>query len=556
MHIIVHDEVQMSREKCIPMKIFIKKRKGIFNRIIPIGFLFLFVLVSCSKSTHAPLSPSGELPMAVHQEMKQDLSEEVQKATRQFTAELSKALAQATTEFRNHTENILKKRERKVQVKLDKEALTSDLDTVIQNTRTRFTSDINTIVDEALSQFRSQVEGVIKENKTDAVTLEEEANKAISWFNQEMGKTIGRAKKDITEWMEDIKTDMKAAGTETREDVKEEIKTVGAEVRAGITDETVTATLAMMNMEIGKITNDALSRFKQEVTSLIQDTIKTSDDPMTKARNKAQFIIQSVVKNLRLFLDRELLFESASGKKQGLIKQIFEDIEIKWEQVVTEQDKTDLADKIISTIYSDDEQYKHGLKNINTALMINLKNIKVPEEDTVMLTVNEKRTLTNEFSVEIRRAVENLIKEQIRYNVDKIIDVETAPEAVYTLQFDVESSLPHKIFGKPIQLFISMRKGEDSQNVVLWRKGDCIRIKKEHLPSITLVLLYTNPAIAMNVPNPMFQLCDHKEEKYRCQPGNYNIQQVGEEEGIDYVLRWEKLKDNNTSSCQVFPNIQ
>ncbi len=468
------------------MEMSIKKRRGILNWIIPLHFLFLFALVSCGKSIDKPLSPSSGPSAAVHQKMKKEFGKAVQTATRQFTTELGKALVKATTEFHNQTEKFLKKMERGVQVKLDREAFVSDLDTSIQKTRDRFTTDINKILDEALVQFRSQVEEIRAEEKTDAATMKAEAKEVISWFNEEVRKTISQA------------------------------------------------------------------------PHIIQEPIKASElsDPMTEARNKAQFIIQSVVKNLRPFLDRELLFESASGTKKGVVKQIFEDMEIKWEQVVTEQEKTDLADKIMSTIYSDDEQYKYGLKNIHTALMINLTDIKVPEEDTVMLTANEKVILTNEFSIEVRQAVEKLIEERIRYNVDKIIDIETAAEAVYTLQFDVKSSLPHKIFGKPIQLFISMREGEDSQSVVLWRKGDCVRIKKEHLPSVTLVLLYTNPAIAMNVPNPMFQLCGPKEEKYRCHPGNYNIQRVGEEEGIDYVLSWEKqTEDNIAFSCQTFPSM-
>ena len=627
------------------MEIIIKKRREILNCIIHIHFLFLFVLVSCSKSTEEQISPPGGELVNFQKKLKKEFSEAIQQATSQFKKELNKSVVKTTTEFQNQTDQILKKRKEEVQVKLDKEALTNDLDALIQKTRVRFTSDINLTIDEALARFQRQIEGILEKKKADTVTLEVETHKAIRRFNEEVSSTIGMAKKDLTEGIKlassearadietgiksagsearenietgvksagvearkdietgvksagvearkdietgiksagsearenietgvksagvearkDIETGIKSAGSEAREDIETGVKSAGVEARKDIeegiksaisetreesvTDKIPEEALAMMNIEINKITEAALDRFSREAAHLIQDAMTASEpsNPMTKARKKSQFIIQSSIQNLRIFLDRELLFESANRAKNGIVKKIFEDREIHWEQIVTEQDKKELADKIINTIYSGDEQYKYDLKNINTALMINLKDIKIPEEDTIMLTTNEIKTLTNEFNIEIKREVETFIKERIRYNVDKIIDIETATEAVYTLQFDVKSSLPHKRFGKPILLFISMGEGENVKDIVLGRKGDCVRVKKEHLPLIDVALLYTNPAITMNSPDSISQLCDSKAEKYRCRPGNYNIQQIGEEEGIDYVLRWEKRKDN------------
>ena len=672
------------------MKMVIKKQRGISNWIISISCLCFFVLVSCSESIDEQPSPSGKSQTAINQEIKK-FNEVVQTATAQFTKELNKALVQATTEFRNQTEEILKKVEdqKKVQVKLDQEALTSELNTIIQRAMARFTEGINKSLEQATTQFRSQMEEILKKGRGDAEDIKGELDAAvqaaITQFSTEMNKVAMAAKNDIadgtagaaTKARDDItggigeastaardnvtggigeaatvaKGDLTGgigeASTAARENVAEGIGEASTAARENVTggigeastaarDNVVggigeAATVAKDNVtkgigdaattarnnvvggigeaataakdditggigdaatvaratlagELDKVMKDATDRFRREAANIIQDArtqagqTSESSCPLTKSINIAKPIVRDAVRNLELIVDRELTIEIPDmygNMQKGFIERVFDDREIQWEAIVTEQDKAELADQIVSALYND-EKYKYERLGITGALASSIKDTTVPAEEITMLTRGERLTLGCRINVEIRKDVKQLMEERIRYLVDKTIDIETATEAVYTLQFDIASSLPHIFSGKPVALFISMEKAkkpeegtssgegegseeitpaeeEDSKNFILSRKGDCVRIKKEDLSSIKITLLYTNPALEGNLPNTGNELCNQTDE-HKCSVGNYNIQQVGEREGINYVLKWARPKGSNSSHCPEFPS--
>ena len=572
-----------------------------------LGCLCFFALISCGKGENEKHPTDGKSQTIVNQTIKKEFNEAVQMTATQFTAELNKALERTTAEFQNQAKEVLKKMEdqEKVQVGLDKEALTGELDTVIQQAIARFTNDINQNLEQAITQFRSQTKEILEKEKGDVKNIKAELDAAaqttVDTFSTEIAKVVTAAqdkvadaiaqaadtagKKIATDLAEtastttdDITSGIAEATTDAKDKVADAIAqaadTAGKKIATDLAETSDTAssrvtdsienTTAMANlpMTINTAINKAINDLKQQMAQIVQDTQKNpptgaadpAPDPVINAMDRANVIIQTVVKNLESFVDKELTLESTStngSTQQGVIKQIFEDRTIQWNIIVTEEDKTHLADEIVNTIYNNN-QYKFGLNNLINVVISNINTINMPREETAMLTEHEETRLINKFNMEMNTAVRALVEKRIRYNVGKIIDTKTAAEAVYTLQFDVGSVIPHRFYGKPIQMFISMQNS--TKNFLLQTKGDCVRIKKEYLSHINLVLLYTNPVIQTNFPNFISELCHHRDEKYKCQPGNYNIQQVGEGESIDYVLRWEKSKRNNESHCQVFPD--
>ena len=359
------------------------------------------------------------------------------------------------------------------------------------------------------------------------------------------------------------------AATAARENIVGGIGEAATAARDNVTGgigEAATAAGTILAAKLDKVTKAAIDRFKSKVADIAQNAMKKtpvvqtsgSSCILTEPVNTAKPIIRDAVRNLELFLDRELTFDVEAGgmKIKGVVKEVFDDREIPWEKITTEQDKVRLTDQIVSTIYND-ERYKNHLTPLRSALISNIKDTIVPEEEIAKLTAEERLTLGCRINIEIKKAVGQFVEERIRYIVGKIIDVNTATEAVYTMRFDIASSLPHKKFGKPIHFFISMGEGDDEESVSL-SKGDCVRIKKEYLPSITFILLYTNPATGPNFPDNAVKLCDYAKvwslEEPGCQPGNYNIQQVRKGADMDYVLKWERPRGNSASSCQVFPS--
>ena len=515
---------------------------------------------------------AGELDAAVQTAITQ-LNTEIDKAANAARDNITSGIADAATEAKGDLTGGI--------VDAATEAK-GDLTSGIADAATEAKGDLTGGIADAATEAKGDLTGGIVDAATEAKGdltggIVDAATEAKGDLTGGIVDAATEAKGDLTGGIADAATEAKGdltggiaeASTAARGNVAGGIGEAATAARDNVTGgigEAATAAGTILAAKLDKVTKAAIDRFKSKVADIAQNAMKKtpvvqtsgSSCILTEPVNTAKPIIRDAVRNLELFLDRELTFDVEAGgmKIKGVVKEVFDDREIPWEKITTEQDKVRLTDQIVSTIYND-ERYKNHLTPLRSALISNIKDTIVPEEEIAKLTAEERLTLGCRINIEIKKAVGQFVEERIRYIVGKIIDVNTATEAVYTMRFDIASSLPHKKFGKPIHFFISMGEGDDEESVSL-SKGDCVRIKKEYLPSITFILLYTNPATGPNFPDNAVKLCDYAKvwslEEPGCQPGNYNIQQVRKGADMDYVLKWERPRGNSASSCQVFPS--
>ena len=256
--------------------------------------------------------------------------------------------------------------------------------------------------------------------------------------------------------------------------------------------------------------------------------------------------IEEIVKNSKRFLDDEIKFEK-------IVERALKEENIQWSEITTREDIEQLADQLVNTMYRD-EKYKYTIVNFRNALIFNIKpsirDIPFVIEGLINLKADEKIKLNDEINIEFERVVDEFVDERMRYALGRAIDAEISTEAIYTLQFDINSAPLQRDLGKIEVNFISV-KGEE-EGFYFSTKGDCVRIKKEHLSSIALVLMYTSPAQGMNHPSAWDTLCN-QEEKRKCQAGHYSIKKIGSGPSTDYILQWEKSGSDRSLSCPEFP---
>ena len=455
-----------------------------------------------------------------------ELNEVIQKTTEQFTEKLDEVSNQVLSEFRTQADSAFKKLEeaRKAQTVLDKEDSTKELNEVIQKTTEQFAGKLDEVSNQVLSEFKTQAEAVLKkvgEREATQIHLAEEN------MTKEVNEVIQTA---ITQFNTELSTVLSTERDNIITEMNRVTQTATADVTASVTA--------------------ALNRFRRELLEQFQETAATpepeSPDPITKIMEEARPVIRDIVSNSELFVDFEV---------KEIVQRTIKILNIQWIEITTEEDKEELADQIINTIYNSGR--KHTVRNVHSALMDNIRqsvqNITTITEEIVDLKEVEKMRVTSKIQSETEKAIKRFIDERIRQAVGQTIDTETAEQAVYILQFDVENTPLHRHFGKPINLFVFLKRQEEAETFPLSNKGDCVKIKKEYLSSVTLVLQYTNPVVGMNFPSSMIEFCNPT-DKFKCQAGHYDIQRMGEGQGIDYVLKWRKTQATDQPlSCPEFP---
>ena len=495
-------------------------------KIKTISYCYLLVLIGCGGKE--PERQDNRKPVGITaQEMTTEWNKMIRSVTKQFAGKLNEVSGQVLSEFKTQADATLKRLEEReeTQTGLFKEDLTKKLNGMIQSAAEQFTGKLNEVSGQVLSEFKIQADAILKGMGDREAT---QVHLAVENVTKELNGAI------------------QTAATQLSTELTKVLSTAGDNVITEIDKATQTATT-----DVTASIDAAANRFKTSLTDQIQGPATAPKpepeplDPVTKIIEEARPAIRNIVRNSEVFLDFAV---------EEIVQQAMETLNIQWAEITTEEDKKKLIDQVMDAFHNSERKYE--VKNVHSALMLNIRqttqNIPIGIVEMVGLKETEKTKVTNEIHSETEKAIKEFIDERMRHAVGRAIDAETAEEAVYTLQFDIRNTLLHRDFGKPINLFISLKKNEESEGFSLSRRGDCVKIKKEYLSSITLVLQYTNPVVGMNFPYPMIELCNQKERR-KCQAGHYNIQRVGEGQSIDYVLKWRKMRTDQSLSCSEFP---
>ena len=310
--------------------------------------------------------------------------------------------------------------------------------------------------------------------------------------------------------------------------------------------------------EIQQIATELTPTFQGIVSKALAETPATT--PLTEQEQKAR-IITDITTDTRKITQDTLVNSSSflNDKIKRIANQTIQEISVNWEDVVSEDDKDELTRQIINGIQ--EKLNPNDLKNIikgikhNAWKMVNGMSVTIP----IALGLKGEE-IRKQINTEMESTIKVYIDDFIAHIAGHIVDANTATEAIFTLQFDINASPVHYPYGTLDVIAVKINNKEDSSqgkklSYRLETKGNCVRIKNEWLPKIELIKIYATPLVNMvegSLPHKdgFHYFCSND-----CMPGHYNIQITGQDNqsGIDHVLKWAKPNGESPSDCPIFP---